>query len=669
MRKGILEIILCMLLLTAAVFPAVAIVKNNDRNKQISIIDEIYEDNGKPETYIPTGDTNTIRINNLDMNFDSSMYAESDDLTIALDPTDPSITIEVIDETYYIYEGINWKLHITVYYDPPQEKQICIWIDPETLPPGAIFPECECGYSEVTATLEWTPYIGQAGVYHLVFYIGESCYEPFGYFTITVIVFPLELEPQETYEIFADEQWDLELTVRWTPPQPERLICLWVDVRTMPVGSTFTPCHCEYGSVTSIFSWRPTTEQEGRYLIIFLIGETCGYYRYLLPIEVVVTYQQEGLRFECLYQPVQTVYPDDPLYGNDMTAWINPCVWNCSLDMVAGKNTYIFGYPYAKRNQIEIMVHNNYNQQKTFSFVFKIYPDNKIIWTSDPVTMNPKEKRTFTYPAPLPNQPFQWDHWGDTPKVEEGELILYLSPDPPVKPPADCRCEQITVHADVKYTHDLSVLFLPFTFKDGPALPADLANIASATAFDTWRWNTLEPWWNAIYPVRERGLRTYRNWLGNLQKNLSTSSGKTVSDAASYQTLTRSEQLEIWNQLFTASAALSWMKLYDRIVWLIHPDILHLKKTGGGTDYGNGWAYVSSHTSNNKYGVLVNWSTRTKTAPHEISHTYGLIDCYKHPDTQSDAVGYWVNKKIDIITMKDLMWRTYPIVDTWIKKP
>ena len=39
--------------------------------------------------------------------------------------------------------------------------------------------------------------------------------------------------------------------------------------------------------------------------------------------------------------------------------------------MIAGKNTYIFGYPYEERDQIEIIVHNNYDEDKTFSFVFK----------------------------------------------------------------------------------------------------------------------------------------------------------------------------------------------------------------------------------------------------------------------------------------------------------
>lgn len=390
------------------------------------------------------------------------------------------------------------------------------------------------------------------------------------------------------------------------------------------------------------------------------------------PTVIHVYYKpEEGLLFDAVFQPVQTVYPSDPTYGEDIKN--GPCWWDCDLDMVAGKNTYLFGHPYNDRNSITITVHNNYKAPKTFSFVFKIYPDNKIIWRSDPVTIPAKTKKTFTYQAPLPDTPFQWEYWGNNPKEKDGEVVLYLDPDPPVKSPADCNCQQVTVRVKVKYTHDLKVLFIPFTFTKGPNFPAELSTPLKITKFDKWRLFTLEPWWNAIYPVRESGLDT--EYFFNVKEDI-TVDGIKVDSLAKVNTLTKAQLDKLQDLMLSKVLALSWVGGgsppfgiggWDRIVLLVHPKIL---STTGGV---NGLAYLISATGPTagqmKQGVWVNWDTRTKTAAHEVSHTYGLKDCYKPPDTQSDAIGYWVNKKIDIINKKDLMWSTHPVNDSWIKKP
>jgi len=85
------------------------------------------------------------------------------------------------------------------------------------------------------------------------------------------------------------------------------------------------------------------------------------------PIRHVYHRPKEGLLIDAVFQPVQVVYQDD-IYGNDLSG--GPCVWNAGLDMVAGKNTYLFGYPSTDRNTIKITVHNNYSVDKTFHFVF-----------------------------------------------------------------------------------------------------------------------------------------------------------------------------------------------------------------------------------------------------------------------------------------------------------
>ena len=225
--------------------------------------------------------------NNLEMAIDPSDYTVSDNLDVAIDASNPS-EISCMNEVFHIYEGLHWRLYVTVRWDPPQpDRLICLWVDASTLPAGAIFDACHCSEGEVTSTLDWTPSIGQAGTYQIVFYAGESCYEPIGSFTITVIVHPYEPEPQDTFEIYECQEWHLRVTAYWVPPQ-EKLICLWVDTTTLPEGATFTPCHCDYGEVTSDLYWHPAIGQAGEYIIIFLAGEYCGYYVFPFSICVIV---------------------------------------------------------------------------------------------------------------------------------------------------------------------------------------------------------------------------------------------------------------------------------------------------------------------------------------------------------------------------------------------
>lgn len=386
-----------------------------------------------------------------------------------------------------------------------------------------------------------------------------------------------------------------------------------------------------------------------------------------------------GLHIESIFQPVQVVYQHDPLYPPDDLIG-GPCDYTARLGMVAGKNTYLFGHPYGDREQIKMTCCNNYLYDVTFQYVLKIYPDNKEIWRSDNITVRAGEIKISVFNAPLqcPRNRFQWDRWSDNTRTKPGRIELTIEPDHTggISP---CDCYKVVVDVILHKTHDLKVLFVPFTFGDGPAFPADLANIASATAFDTWRWNTLEPWWNAIYPLREEGLTTNRNWLGNLQKNLTTrATGEVVSDLASFQALDDSEVTDIWNQLFEGAAALGWMRQgvpggYDRIIWMVHPDILAHPVWGRGA----GWAYQCP-PGTVKQGVLIDWNARYHVSAHEVGHTYGLPDNYAvdaagNLNRGDHAVGYWVNENRDVLPDAwDLMaavWEIWGAERTWIKKP
>ena len=232
-----------------------------------------------------------------------------DKLDVSLDSSTLSIS-NGGDQVYDIYEGLHWRLYVTAYWDPPQEKSICLWVDPGTLPEGATVtpPECSCAIDSVTVTLDWTPAVGQAGTYVIRFYVGYDCYEPYSYFDITVVVHPYNPQPSETYRVCVDEMFILNVTAYWVPPQPEKLICLWVDESSLPEGATFTPCHCNYGSVTSTLRWTPTLEQVGEHVITFLAGEECGYYNFPFSIKVIVEICEDTI------PPTTTKIIGDPKY-------------------------------------------------------------------------------------------------------------------------------------------------------------------------------------------------------------------------------------------------------------------------------------------------------------------------------------------------------------------
>jgi hypothetical protein len=113
------------------------------------------------------------------------------DADLVFDPVEPNSILGPTD-VYEIFEGQYLKVFLTGYWDPPNPtKIICLWADGATMPTGAtLTPPCNCSPGSVTSVFEWTPTIGQAGTYNVVFYLGETCFSPLGSFSITIIVHP-----------------------------------------------------------------------------------------------------------------------------------------------------------------------------------------------------------------------------------------------------------------------------------------------------------------------------------------------------------------------------------------------------------------------------------------------------------------------------------------------
>ena len=134
MRKKVISIYLCMLLIATIVLPVYGM--NID----------IYQKH-----------TECIDYYNLDIEI--NYY----NLNNFIDPS----------AVYEIYVGQQLNIILTVSWKPPNATMpICLWADNNTMPAGStLIPPCHCGLGEVTSIFEWTPAVGQAGIYNITFYL------------------------------------------------------------------------------------------------------------------------------------------------------------------------------------------------------------------------------------------------------------------------------------------------------------------------------------------------------------------------------------------------------------------------------------------------------------------------------------------------------------------
>ena len=163
MKKKLIGILICGLLIATTILPASGIAKNYN-------IDD-------KETFFKDTISSQLRTCN-------------NELTLTIDPIDS--TNNIAFDTYDIYEGQYLKVTLTGYWSPPNPtKTICLWADASSMPTGAtLTPPCNCALGQVSSVFEWTPAVGQAGTYTVTFHVGEVCLVSLGTFTITIIVHP-----------------------------------------------------------------------------------------------------------------------------------------------------------------------------------------------------------------------------------------------------------------------------------------------------------------------------------------------------------------------------------------------------------------------------------------------------------------------------------------------
>jgi len=424
--------------------------------------------------------------------------------------------------------------------------------------------------------------------------------------------------------------------------------------------------------------------------------------------DMVKVFQQVEEEEDCLvmsaeFQPVQVCYQDDPLYPPSDLDVSNPCVLKAGLDMVAGKNTVLFGHPYSDRKTINITVCNHIKEFKA-NFVFSRGIKNEyedVIHETEEFTI---KLGTHKYPlsAPIPDKSFQWKIWEGNTKSKEGYIKLKMKPDNTKACDSDIcdphKCTEILCEVRVNKTIDLTIYYLPHQFSGGPPMPDFFKEQVSINIpFDRWNNHELWPWWESIYPVAEsgprennerHGLYPLRNprfrWTFDINFDNRLGEWFHITSETIFKTLPNEENKSGARQfLYQAMEYYGPINYYymhyhlKRIIVLVNTSLLTINPRMKAVGYA---------PDEHQYSVcvIVDWNARTGAAAHEIGHSYGLKDNYvldktdpDHPrfiDEGDHATGYWVNnnsdvpqESFDIMASSHEMWSKTE--KTWISKP
>ena len=108
MEKGKIVAFLITMLLISTAFSTVAI-KIKELKENVSTVTE----------------SEPVSSYKLEIIADSSESSISNDLDVSIDASNPG-ELSLTNDVYNIYEGLYWRLYVTVYWDPPQGETICL---------------------------------------------------------------------------------------------------------------------------------------------------------------------------------------------------------------------------------------------------------------------------------------------------------------------------------------------------------------------------------------------------------------------------------------------------------------------------------------------------------------------------------------------------------------
>ena len=348
------------------------------------------------------------------------------------------------------------------------------------------------------------------------------------------------------------------------------------------------------------------------------------------------------LEIRAVFQPVQVVWQECSDIGNRSYNYMKEIKkgkeYRAMLPMVEKKNTLIFGYPTKTYDKIRVNVTNNLKEKVKFKFRFKIYPDNKVIFTSDvyEIDAGKTEEKVIKCPDGLPPKPdtFQWEKYGDG-RIELEAISLQN----------ESISNKVVVHVKIHRTKTLGIAYMSLLIVDENnqpkhgclAIPKNEAiqHIEQARKFI-----------QGTYPVKDpRGVTSF--WAG-----LRVLKWEEVKETAS--------TVNIAKVLIAASKnhAFGWIEggainppeypyLGGRIVLLVPRD-------WPGLFTNEEWAGIMN--TGVKHTVIVCKDFWTADA-HEIGHTFGLYIEYPYDGEEyrvehghvtyegHQTCGYWVNER------------------------
>jgi len=261
-------------------------------------------------TLVVMGDESNIDNENYD-NFNLNFTAISKDVNNSFQNGEK--------DTFEIYEGNYYELLVEASWNPPNEKNICLWIDASTLPEGAsVSPNPSSGIDYTNLTVYWTPTYCQAGTYYLDFYGGETCYEPLGSLPVTIIVYnvnrppslyvnqpgPVLVEPGDTIhvDVFGN---DLDVSECGDD------VCIL---------SSSDPDHfIDVGDCSGYFEWETEITDIGEHIVTFTVHDIFGSFD-SVDVYINVLFQDVGVRKELTHN--ERIYNESIVYKRGSIARI-----------------------------------------------------------------------------------------------------------------------------------------------------------------------------------------------------------------------------------------------------------------------------------------------------------------------------------------------------------
>jgi hypothetical protein len=192
---------------------------------------------------------------------DVYVFVAANSKTLILRHNSPPVLAAI--EPQVIDEQMLWAIQAEGY-DPDGDA---VFYTVKNLPEGAVF-------DSLSGTLTWTPTYEQSGIYEnatirIIERTASQLYAEQS-FTITVnhVNRPPELPEVVDQQVHENETLTFELA-EGSDPDIEDQGKLSYSMENSPEGSNFDP-------VTRVFSWKPTYEQSGTYVIDFIVSDPPG---------------------------------------------------------------------------------------------------------------------------------------------------------------------------------------------------------------------------------------------------------------------------------------------------------------------------------------------------------------------------------------------------------